>query len=99
MAHQGCPHCPQEANVRFHLLGNTKTLGYFPPFFDSDRKQHQHDESIVTNMYQCSNGHRWPEKVVNKCPACAWPSEQEEKAILKGTQNDPKPVHFQKGKP
>jgi hypothetical protein len=75
-----CTEC-QKTNTESQVMVQAsvkKSLGYYPPYFDSAGSQHTHDENVTTTNYVCSAGHRWMTRTIGSCQ-CGWPHEGESK--------------------
>lgn len=68
-----CSECQQACQTStITELGCSKTMLYYPPFFDEQGKRHHHDGNYRTTGYRCSNGHTWSTKIRAQC-WCGWP--------------------------
>jgi hypothetical protein len=76
-----CPHCPQEENPRVTLVGSVQKSAYYPNYFDSDGKEHSHNENSISTTYECQNRHRFSERTVSRC-WCGWPNAEQEFKVL-----------------
>jgi len=56
-------------------------------FWDEDGVWHRHDVNVVTQMFQCSNLHRWQEKRRHRCPApdCDWNRDVKSDQVIEST--------------
>lgn len=54
----------------FHT-GESATLADWTPYTDAKGRYHSHDPNVVTEHFECSNGHRWQTR---RLPACPCPS-------------------------
>lgn len=63
-----CPECVKEGKTsRVYEQGGASTAMCTQDFYDEDGRRHHHDPNWHSTSYQCSNGHRWAEKVKHKC--------------------------------
>jgi hypothetical protein len=68
-----CPECKKTGEKsRVFDCGFSRTLMYYPAFFDEDGKRHRHSRNITRTTYECSNGHEWVEASMRSC-WCGWP--------------------------
>jgi hypothetical protein len=64
-----CPECKAEGETSQIIpLAGLRTDMAFYPYFDEVGSYHSHDPNYSTMGYECSRGHKWNEKVINKCP-------------------------------
>lgn len=71
-----CPYCEKEGKKSISYCG--EKIGTYmgcDSFYDEDGKLHNHDLSIYTNSYCCSNGHKWSETESNEC-WCGWKNNE-----------------------
>ena len=54
---------------------STSTLAYYQPYYDQKGVYHNHNGNKLTQMYECSFGHRFYVPVVSKCPNCDWSNQ------------------------
>lgn len=59
-----CIECDSEA---VYDNGIETTAMYFQPFIDDNGKTHIHDQNIKHQHFECSNGHKWVERVFSEC--------------------------------
>lgn len=53
-----CPECKKEGKeIRGSLMTGFSVRVYVTPYYDKDGKYHGGD--ILTDRYECSNGHQW----------------------------------------
>lgn len=72
-----CSRCLYQGKKSKITIGlSTKTLAYYPPFYDEQGKYHDHDANTTTTEYSCSNGHNWTESSTGSC-WCGWPDKKE----------------------
>jgi hypothetical protein len=91
-----CPQCSAEEQGRVVRLGESQKAAYCPNYFDSEGKEHSHNENAITSTYECQARHRWSERHVAKC-WCGWPSAEEEFKVLNpGQRYEAKEAKFKR---
>ena len=68
-----CPVCVivGKKSMVYLVPGGTITAVYYPPFWDEDGREHNHDANARTSGYSCTNGHKWTETTHGSC-WCGW---------------------------
>lgn len=79
-----CKQCEIEKTEPGKIIrvSSTQKAAYYPNFFDSQGKEHSHNETPITDIFECSSRHRWNTVHLAKCH-CGWPSPQEELQIMR----------------
>lgn len=71
-----CPECVK-ADLKSKLFdrgsGSTLLGNAGQSFYDEEGVWHRHDPNIITQVWECSNGHKWTERLPHPCPSCSWP--------------------------
>ena len=71
-----CPECVQEGRKSKVYPGVTSvTAMSWGRYYDENGLLHSHDPNRHSVNYSCSNGHKWGESKLVKCPSCTYGSE------------------------
>jgi len=73
-----CPKCKEE-NKKSHLYlqgGFVTCMGY-ERYYDEDGNYHSHDTNVHSEVFNCSNGHRFSVKKLIKCQSCDFGKDSE----------------------
>ncbi len=82
-----CPTCEKNGvRSKVFMEPGSMTAAYYPPYYDEDGKLHQHDANTGTQTFNCSQGHRWTNRVGPKPCWCGWPESVQSPASVADTQ-------------
>lgn len=64
-----CPQCKKlKQKSKVYLIGSTKTLLGWSPYWDEEGRYHSHDPNKVRTGYNCNRGHTWEIEELEPCP-------------------------------